>query len=254
MMKPDHVDRNLTHMSLKDYKLQAAEIAVNMIDSGMIVGLGSGTTALLALQRLSSKLQDGTLKNILAIPSSIQIEHQAKLLEIPLTTLEEHPEIDMTIDGADEVDEDFYLIKGGGGALLREKIIAQASRRVVIIVDGTKWSKRIGIKWPVPVEVLPFGWGSQALFLEELGAKWTLRKKPDGFNYLTDQGNYILDSNFGVIDDPKKLSEQLAHRAGIIEHGLFIDMTDDLIMVGERGCQHLIKNDIPKIGGINDHF
>jgi ribose 5-phosphate isomerase A len=230
------------HMNLNNYKLQTAEIAVNLIHSGMIVGLGSGSTASLALQILANKLKDGTLQHIHAIPSSFQIEQQAKHLGIPLTTLEEHRQIDLTIDGADEVDEDLYLIKGGGGALLREKIIAQASRRVVIIVDQTKWSKRIGVKWPVPIEVLPFGWGSQALFLEELGAKWKLRKKTDGSNYLTDQGNYILDSNFGAIEEPRKLSEQLANRAGIIEHGLFIDITDDLIMVGEGGSQHIQKN------------
>jgi len=229
-------------MNLNNYKLQTAEIAVNLIHSGMIVGLGSGSTASLALQILANKLKDGTLQHIHAIPSSFQIEQQAKHLGIPLTTLEEHRQIDLTIDGADEVDEDLYLIKGGGGALLREKIIAQASRRVVIIVDQTKWSKRIGVKWPVPIEVLPFGWGSQALFLEELGAKWKLRKKTDGSNYLTDQGNYILDSNFGAIEEPRKLSEQLANRAGIIEHGLFIDITDDLIMVGEGGSQHIQKN------------
>ncbi|MBW6473918.1 MAG: ribose-5-phosphate isomerase RpiA [Anaerolineaceae bacterium] len=247
MMKLEPIDRDSVHMNLNNYKLQAAEIAVNLIQSGMIVGLGSGSTASLALQILANKLKDGTLQHIHAIPSSVQIEQQAKHLGIPLTTLEEHGKIDLTIDGADEVDEDLYLIKGGGGALLREKIVAQASRRVVIIVDESKWSKRIGFKWPVPIEVLPFGWGSQALFLEELGAKWKLRKKTDGSNYLTDQGNYILDSNFGAIEEPLKLSELLANRAGIIEHGLFIDLTDDLIMVGERGSQHLKKNKLPKI-------
>jgi ribose 5-phosphate isomerase A len=151
-------------------------------------------------------------------------------LGIPLTTLNEHPVVDLTIDGADEVDPACNLIKGGGGALLKEKIVAQASRREVIAVDYSKCSDILGRKWGVPIEVLPFGWPGQARFLEELGARVAIRRWEDGPYFTTDQGNYIIDANFGPIADVRALARQLDARAGIVEHGLFLDIAAEVIV------------------------
>ncbi len=157
---------------------------------------------------------------------------------MPLTTLEEEPVLDVTIDGADEVAPDLSLIKGGGGALLREKIVAQASRRVVIVVDAGKLSPRLGTRWPLPVEVLPFGWRSQALFLESLGARVTVRQRAGGEPFHTDQGNLVLDCGFGPIDRPEDLASRLGTRAGVVGHGLFLSLTTDLVVAGPDGVEH----------------
>ena len=151
--------------------------------------------------------------------------------------------MDITIDGADEVDPALDLIKGGGGALLREKVVAQASRREVIVVDESKLSPRIGTRWALPVEVLEFGWRSQARFLESLGAEVVPRQK-DGTLFRTDQGNMILDSRFGPIADPPALSVVLGARAGIVEHGLFIGIAHDLIVAGAGGVRHVRRGDM----------
>jgi ribose 5-phosphate isomerase A len=160
-------------------------------------------------------------------------------LGIPLTTLEDHPEVDLTIDGADEVDPNLDLIKGGGGALLREKIVAQASRREIIIVDETKLSPVLGMKWPVPVEVIPFGWGSQAEFLKSLGANVNPRLDRGKTLFKTDQGNLILDCNFGPIPEPALLAYELDRRVGIVEHGMFLGLASEVIVAGEEGIRHL---------------
>lgn len=225
-------------MASEELKKQAGEFAVNFIQSGMIVGLGEGSTAIWAIRKIAQELQNGTLQNILGIPCSKNVERIAQALGIPLTTLDAHPVIDLTIDGADEVDPQFNLIKGGGGALLREKIVAQATRREVIVVDENKLSKLLGTVWAVPIEVLPFGWPSQRRFLESLGGAVSVRQR-DNADYLTDQGNLILDTRFGPIADPTKLAAQLSERAGIVEHGLFIGLTRDLIVASVEGVKHL---------------
>ncbi len=225
-------------MASEELKKQAGEFAVNFIQSGMIVGLGEGSTAIWAIRKIAQELQNGTLQNILGIPCSKNVERIARALGIPLTTLDAHPVIDLTIDGADEVDPQFNLIKGGGGALLREKIVAQATRREVIVVDENKLSKLLGTVWAVPIEVLPFGWPSQRRFLESLGGTVSVRQR-DNADYLTDQGNLILDTRFGPIADPTKLAAQLSERAGIVEHGLFIGLTRDLIVASVEGVKHL---------------
>ena len=225
-------------MASEELKKQAGEFAVNFIQSGMIVGLGEGSTAIWAIRKIAQELQNGTLQNILGIPCSKNVERIARALGIPLTTLDAHPVIDLTIDGADEVDPQFNLIKGGGGALLREKIVAQATRREVIVVDENKLSKLLGTVWAVPIEVLPFGWPSQRRFLESLGGAVSVRQR-DNADYLTDQGNLILDTRFGPIADPTKLAAQLSERAGIVEHGLFIGLTRDLIVASVEGVKHL---------------
>jgi len=230
------------NQTIQDLKQQAAEHAVKLIESGMIVGLGTGSTAILAVQRLAQLLEQGQLQNIVGVPTSIGIEQEAQRLGIPLATLAEHPTIDLTIDGADEVDPLLDVIKGGGGALLREKIVAQATRRQVIIVDETKLSPELGTQWAIPIEVISFGWESQYHFLEELGAEVTQRMNGD-VPFLTDHKNYILDANFGPISDPYELARQLNGRVGIVEHGLFLSMVTDVIVASSEGIQHAQKDE-----------
>jgi ribose 5-phosphate isomerase A len=225
-----------------ELKNQAAERAVEFIKSGMIVGLGHGSTADFAVQRIAELLKRGELSNVIGIPCSTQVEHKARRLGIPLTTLEEHTVIDLTIDGADEVDPNMDLIKGGGGALLREKIVAQASRREIIVVDESKLSPTLGARWAVPVEVVPFGWQSQARFIESLGATVKLRKDESGKPFATDQDNLILDCNFGPISDPVRLAEALNGRTGIVAHGLFLGLATDLIIANTEGVHHRTRN------------
>jgi ribose 5-phosphate isomerase A len=220
-------------------KQQAAERAVEFVKSGMVVGLGHGSTAIFAVRRIAQLLHKGQLQDILGVPCSLQVEEEAQRLGIPLTTLDEHPVVDLTIDGADEVDPHLNLIKGGGGALLREKIVAQASRREIIVVDETKLSPALGTHWSVPVEVVPFGWRSQAAYLESLGARPILRRNSDGTPLKTDQGNLILDCHFGPISQPDQLAAQMSERAGIVEHGLLLGLATDVIVASDQGIRHL---------------
>jgi ribose 5-phosphate isomerase A len=150
-------------------------------------------------------------------------------------------ELDLTIDGADEVDQSLNLIKGGGGALLREKIVAQASHRVIIVVDESKLSPSLGTKHPLPVEVLPFGWHSQLRFLQSLGGQVVVRYNQDSTPYRTDQGNLILDCDFGPIISPPDLAAQLSTRAGIVEHGLFLNLATEVIIGGRVGVRRLLR-------------
>ncbi len=220
-------------------KQQAADQVLNYIQSGTIVGLGAGSTAILAVRGLGERMSRGELRDIHGIPCSRVIETEARRLGIPLTTLEDHPVIDLTFDGADEVDPALNLIKGGGGALLREKIVAQASRREIIIVDESKLSPALGTRWAVPVEVIPFGWRTQAAYLESLGAQPRLRLGDDGAPFMTDHGNFILDSAFGPIHDPVILGARLDARTGIVAHGLFLGLATDVIVAGASGISHL---------------
>ncbi len=230
----------VTVSSQQSLKQQAASQVLAFIQSGMIVGLGAGSTALLAVQGLAEALARGELAGILGIPCSSVIEAEARRLGIPLTTLEDHPVIDLTFDGADEVDPDLNLIKGGGGALVREKIVAQASRREIIVVDESKLSPLLGTRWALPVEVVPFGWGSQAAYLESLGARIRLRLGDGAAEpFITDQGNYILDCDFGPIADPVGLGARLDARTGIVGHGLFLGLATDVIVAGASGVRHL---------------
>jgi ribose 5-phosphate isomerase A len=222
-------------------KQQAADQVLAYIRPGTIVGLGAGSTAILAVRGLAERLARGELTDIQGIPCSRVIEAEARRLGIPLTTLEDHPIIDLTFDGADEVDQALNLIKGGGGALLREKIVAQASRREIIIVDESKLSPALGTNWAVPVEVIPFGWRTQAAYLESLGAQPRLRLGDDGASFKTDQGNFILDSVFGPISDPVSLGARLDARTGIVAHGLFLGLANDVIVAGASGIRHLTR-------------
>ena len=220
-------------------KREAAERAVEFIKPGMVVGLGHGSTALFALRRIAELLRSGKLGDILGIPCSTQVEREARQLGIPLTSLDEHPTIDVTIDGADEVDSNLDLIKGGGGAILREKIVAQASRREIIVVDESKLSPALGTRWAVPVEVTPFGWRSQVLYLESMGARVSVRQDRSGKRFLTDQGNLIVDCDFGPLSEPSKVAARLDARTGIVGHGLFLGLTTDLVVANAKGVRHI---------------
>lgn len=223
-----------------DFKKQAAIKAVDFVESGMILGLGSGSTAWYALKELGERIREGKLKRIIGIPSSIQTAVDAQQFGIPLGTLNEHPEIDLTIDGADEVDPDLNVIKGGGGALLREKILAQNSRRFIIVVDESKLSPVLGVKRVVPVEVIHFGSYPVLKYLKSLSvdAKLRLHEKDEPFQ--TDQGNFIIDCKFDKISQPYELAAKLKEKAGIVEHGLFLGIATDVIVAGEHGVQHFI--------------
>lgn len=230
-------------MDISNLKQKAAERAVEFVESGMVVGLGHGSTAAYAVRCLARSLHEGQLQNILGIACSREVEEQAQELGIPLTTLDEHPTVNVTIDGADEVDPHLNLIKGGGGALLREKIVAQASTRQIIVVDGSKLSPALGTRSPVPVEVVSFGWRAQAACLASLGARVVLRQESGGAPFKTDQGNLILDCHFGAIRDPAQLAARLNERAGIVEHGLFLDLATDVIVASSQGIRHLKKGE-----------
>jgi ribose 5-phosphate isomerase A len=219
------------------HKEAAALKAVEFIESGMIVGLGFGSTAIYAVREIGRKLREGELDEILGVPTALSVEQEARDLGIKLTTLDVNPRVDLTIDGADEVDPQLDLIKGGGGALLREKIVAQASQREIIVVDESKLSDNLGANFALPVEVNPFGWAPEAAYLETLGASIALRRTADGDPYATDQGNWIIDAEFSSIKDPRALSDQLDRRAGVAAHGLFLGLATDLIVGGEDGVR-----------------
>ena len=208
----------------------------------MVVGLGTGSTAIFATRKLGELLSSGALRDVTAIPTSRATEAEARRLGIPLIDESIPSEIDLTIDGADEVDPSLNLIKGGGGALFREKIVAEASRRVVIVVDESKLSPALGTRHALPVEVAKFGWQSQERFLAGLGLSPTVRRTAQGAVYETDQGNGILDCATGPISDPKGLAAKLAARAGIVEHGLFCGIASEVIVAGDSGIRELRRS------------
>ena len=223
-------------------KKQAAEYAVRYVKSGMAVGLGTGSTAIFAVRHIGGLLRDGTLRDIVAFATSRVTYDEAVKLNIPMLSDDLPRSLDVTIDGADEVDPALNLIKGGGGALLREKLVAQASAQEIIVVDERKLSPRLGTLHVLPVEVLPFGWRSQARYLEPLGAKYVVRQAANGEEYRTDQGNMILDCDFGPIADPAELAAKLEGRAGIVEHGLFLGLADAVVVSSPSGVRELLRD------------
>jgi len=214
-----------------DLKRRAAEQAVSHVESGMVLGLGTGSTAALAVAAIGRRLAAGELSDIVGIPTSTRTRDQAESLGIPLTTLEDHPAVDVTIDGADQVDPDGNLIKGGGGALLWEKIVAAATRRYVIVVDASKLVERLGLGFPVPVEVMPFGWKTHLSSMKGLGGEPALRLNDAGAPYLTDGSHYIIDVTFPKgIDFPSRVDGVLQSRPGVVETGLFLGMAPEVIV------------------------
>jgi len=218
-------------------KQRAAEAAVTYGQSGMIVGLGTGSTADFFLQALAAALASGRVRSIRGVPTSKQSERRAIELAIPLTTLAESPAVDVTIDGADEVDPQLELIKGLGGALLREKVVAQNSKKLVIIADAGKVVSRLGERSPLPVEVTVFGHEVQPAFLKSLGAEPTLRRNAAGEPFVTDNGNYIYDCRFARMDDPRQVEAKLKARAGVVETGLFLGLARVVLIGKDDGVE-----------------
>ena len=207
-------------------KQLAGECAAHMADDGMVVGLGTGSTAYFAIRRLGERVRDGL--RIHGIPTSEQSRIQAEREGIPLMDFAETTGIDLTIDGADEIDPAFNLIKGGGGALLREKLVATASRREIIVADESKLKNRLG-GFPLPVEVTPFGWQYVRMQVEALGCRASLRVQ-DNRTFVTDNGNHILDCAFGVINDPADLERRIAAICGVVESGLFVGLAHHVVI------------------------
>jgi ribose 5-phosphate isomerase A len=220
-------------------KRRAAAAAVALIESDMIVGLGAGSTAALAIRRLAELVTQGDLRGLVCVPCSADVEREARSLGLVVVPLAERPTVDLTIDGADEVDPDLNVIKGAGAALLHEKMVAQASRREVIIVDQAKLSSRLGTRSALPVEVFPFGWRAEESHLRSLGATPILRLDGNA-PLLTEEGNYILDCRLGPIADAGALAAALDGRAGIAAHGLFIGLVSDVLVGGDDGVRHLL--------------
>jgi ribose 5-phosphate isomerase A len=214
----------MENSAVQGKKLAAAK-AVGYIRNGMTLGLGTGSTAYWAIQGIGEQVKNGL--SVRAIATSIQSESLARELNIPIVPFAEIDYLDITIDGADEVDEHLNLIKGGGGALLREKIVASATRFYIIIVDGSKLVRHLG-KFPLPVEVAPFGWELTSRRLVELGGTPRMRMAGEA-PFLTDNQHYILDTSFGLISDPARLHEQVSAITGVMEDGFFIDMADVVI-------------------------
>ncbi len=214
----------------EELKKDAGIRAVDHLYSGMLVGLGTGSTSEFAIKELSKRVEKGQLTRISCVPSSKRTEKLAKTLGLKLVKLKSGQKIDINIDGADEIDPNFDLIKGGGGALLREKVLAQNSKKNIIIVDESKLSEYLGTKFALPIEVIEFALEVEKNYLESLGGKTRLRLAKDGSPFLTDQQNLIIDWDCGEITDPVGLAEKLSNRAGIVEHGLFIETADYVII------------------------
>ncbi len=219
-------------------KKTVGEAAVELIEDGMTVGLGTGSTAYWAIAKIGERVKKGL--NISAIATSKESEVFARELNIPMVTFSEINEIDITIDGADEVDPDLNMIKGGGGALLREKIIATASEKLIVIVDDTKLVKQLGA-FPLPVEVIPFGIESTRAKIEKLGCKTELRLSDKTKEFITDNGNYILDCEFPMIKNPEKTSQELNGIPGVVDNGLFIGLAHRVFVGRQNGSVNIIQ-------------
>jgi len=221
------------------WKKESAEAAAKLVQNGMVLGLGTGSTAVMFVTALGKRIKDDRLR-VSGIPSSEKTAELARQLDIPLTTFAEHPQIDLTVDGADEVElGTLYLIKGHGGALLREKIVAAASRKMVVIADETKLVERLGSTRTVPVEVVQFGWQATENRLKQIGAKTSLRLADGRGPFVTDGGNYIVDCAFGPMEKPKEIAHHLDHVVGAIEHGLFLGFASQVLLGGPEGVKIL---------------
>ena len=227
-------------MDIEAQKRQAAALAVEWVRPGMRLGLGTGSTARHFVELLSERVRGGL--NVVGVPTSEATRKDAERLGVPLTTLDETPELDMTIDGADEVGPDLSLIKGGGGALLREKIVAAASARMVVIADESKWVQTLG-RFPLPIEVMPFGLAATRRAVEAAAAAAgcpgpaRLRQGKDGHAFVTDGGHWILDAVLDRIPDAKVLAGRLCAIPGVVEHGLFIGLAQAVILAGPTGIR-----------------
>jgi ribose 5-phosphate isomerase A len=211
-------------------KFQASRAAAALVESGMAVGLGSGTTASLIIRRLGERVREEGLKFV-GVPTSGATAMLARSLGIALRDLDDVDTLDLNLDGADEIDGEFRMIKGRGGALLREKIVVSTARRRVTIITGEKRVDRLGRRMPVPVEACEFGLRHTEARVAELGANTVIRRRPDGTTFLTDGGNAIIDCRFAQIDDPSELDLRLQSVAGVLGTGLFLELCD-LLLIG----------------------
>ena len=225
-------------MNADTYKRDAAAGALEFVKPGMRLGLGTGSTARPFVEMLGERVRAGL--DVVAVPTSEATRAQAEECGIPLTTLDDTPELDLTVDGADEISPDLTLIKGGGGALLREKIVAAASARMVVIADASKWVETLG-RFPLPIEVVPFGLGATeravAAAIKATGnsGPLTLRRDKAGLAFVTDGGHFILDAALQRIADPRSLGERLTAIPGVVEHGLFIGLARTAVIAGPEG-------------------
>lgn len=231
------MDANLQN----EWKKAAAEAAARLVQSGMVVGLGSGSTAAYFVIALAQRMSGEGLR-IVGIPTSEKTAALARSLKIPLTNFSEHLSIDLTVDGADEIEpRTLAVIKGHGGALLREKIVASASRRMVVVGDETKIVARLGTRESVPVEVVPFGREVTQKELEKMGARTQLRAGSDRRPFITDGGNCIVDCTFPPIENPGELGRRLDQTVGVVEHGLFVGLASQAFVGGREGVKLLEK-------------
>jgi ribose 5-phosphate isomerase A len=228
--------------SLEARKRAAAAQAVTLVRHGMRLGLGTGTTARYFVELLGERVRDGL--NIAAVPTSVATSTLATEAGIPLSTLDETPELDLTVDGADEIGPDLTLIKGGGGALLWEKIVAAASARMIVIADDSKWVPALG-HFPLPIDVVPFGVAATRRAVEKAAAACgcpgpvVQRLTPEGHPFVTDGGHLMLDASLGRIPDPRALAARLSEIPGVAEHGLFIGLASAAILAGPDGVRTL---------------
>jgi len=227
-------------MDLDARKRQAAARALEQVRDGMKLGLGTGSTARHFVELLGERVKAGL--RVVGVPTSEATRADAERCGVPLTTLDELDHLDLTVDGADEIDPSLNLIKGGGGALLREKIVAAASDRMIVIADDTKWVQTLG-RFPLPVEVIPFGLAATRRSLARAfaacgtGGELQLRRHKQGHAFVTDGGHWILDAHLGAIPDPRSLADALAAIPGVVEHGLFIGLATAAILAGPEGIR-----------------
>jgi ribose 5-phosphate isomerase A len=225
-------------MTQDEAKRMAARRALEFVEDGMLLGLGSGTTSAMFIQELGERVKQGL--RVRGIATSTASQQLAESLSIPITTFDESPELDLAVDGADEVGPGLALIKGGGGALLREKIVASVARKFIIIADSSKLVHQLG-RFPLPVEVIKMALPIVTRKLEALNLNPELRHHPDGSKFITDENNYILDCACGEITDPAKTAASIRGIAGVVEHGLFLGMASLALIAGDKGVAEIGK-------------
>jgi ribose 5-phosphate isomerase A len=225
-------------MTQDEAKRMAARRALEFVEDGMLLGLGSGTTSAMFIQELGARVKQGL--RVRGIATSVASQQLAESLSIPITTFEESPVLDLAVDGADEVGPGLSLIKGGGGALLREKIVASAARKFIVIADSTKVVHQLG-RFPLPVEVIKMALPIVSRKLDALGLNPKLRHHPDGSKYITDEGNYILDCACGGITNTAKTAANIRGIPGVVEHGLFLGMASMALIASDRGVMKVGK-------------